>query len=269
MKFKKILGLIAVMPLLFVVGCRKGDDPSDEVEYSEVSQQETVSFLNQTVEDGSLDIERYSFKVKMSIPKDIFGESEEETDEEEVWPDTSDSQKWENATIEGAISLENNNLQAKFKMISDDTNADIYVRDNTIYMNSNNERYKATFDSEQNLDDFEMMEKIPNLNALLEQIDLICSSEEGLTFEKGEKDGKDYYHIYGITEINEEDDGFSFNMTMPIDLYLTFKNGKLVSYKYKTMVFIMVMEFEVETFSGNIEFPADLDSYIENKDAIL
>lgn len=271
MRIKKFLTGMFVVPALMicVCSCNKNDETKDVV-YSEVSKGETVAFLAQVKEAGAFDIDGYEFNVTMSVYIDFDGAGGEggSEGEEFAWPDTSDTTKWENVKLSGVFTT-NDEYKAKYSIESSEDNCDIYIKNNVIYSNDGTNKYKATFDSFEEIEELEMAAQLPDVDQLLEQVEMIYSAEEGLKFEKGHLDGRDYYHVSGVAVINENEGGFSLDMEMPIDLYLTFENNTLVSYKYKTMFFIMIMEFEVEAYSGEIEFPEDLDTYIENKDAFI
>lgn len=278
MSLKKILAGAIIMPALVVAGCSCQKEEEKEVVYSEVSQQETITFLNQVKENEGFKIDGYQFKTTLSVPKNIYdggldgseedlGEGEESS--ETTFPDTSDTTKWENIKIDGFIINKDNSLQVKFEMTSPEENEQIYIKDNVAYLNDGTNKYKATFNSDQDMEEFIEVGNLPTTEMLLEQIDMILASQEGLKFEKGTLDGNDYYHIYGTPKFAQEDPMFSFNVEVPVDLYLTFENGQLVSYKFKTILLFFVTEFEVAGYNGEITFPEDLDSYIENKDAVL
>ncbi len=258
MNFKKILTGLLVLPLLVTGGCKKDDDTQvEQLVYTEVSKEETVDYLNQLKEGESFNIPGYKFKTTMYIPEFDFEALSDEEPEFE-WPDTTGMTTLK---LDGIIMEYQGNLQAKYSMVGMEENVSMYIKDNVVYMNDGTNKFKATFDSALEMEMEGVTTNIPTTDTFLQNIDMICAADSGLKFEKGTLSGKDYYHIYGVPSYE--------GIEMPIDMTLIIKDNQLVSYKYKVVMFFVLAEFEVEVYDGIIEFPADLYTYIENKDAIL
>ena len=158
MSLKKLLVTVAMVPTLAICGCISDDSTNDEkVVYTEASKQETIAFLNQAVENDILDINGYSFKVAMSVPTGMF------TSEEEGWPDTSDSSQWSSMNINGVFIKDEETFNAKYSMSGMGENLDFYFKDNVAYMNNGTNKYKATFDSISEIEEYNLLENLPTL----------------------------------------------------------------------------------------------------------
>jgi hypothetical protein len=268
MKLRKLLCCSVVVPALLLAGCKKDEDPGvSELQYTEVDKVETVQFLNQVKESESFDIEGYSFNVTMAMPKDLFGIGDT-SDDNELWPDISNDEEWEKIYMNGSIfTIEE--IEAKYTMKAGESTTNVYIKDSAIYLNSAEGNFKMTYDSESELQATDFTSSLPSTESLMQQIDMVIEAPTGLKFEKAENDGNIYHHIYGEVSISEEEGSFSVDMEMPIDLYLTFKDNKLVGYKYKTFMLFVYMEIEISESTEAIEFPTDLNTYIENEDAFF
>lgn len=266
MNLKKILCGALLVPALFISGCKEDDgDNGDKVEYAEITQTEAVSFLNQMKEEEKFDMKGYEFNLTLAMPNfegmPESGDEEEDSSEETVWPDISNSDEWVKVEMDGAMLFGDDGIQASYSMKDPVTQEDneVYIKDNVIYVSTPDGKFKTEISSEDELFESEITQYMPTTEGLLEQIDVVCDSESGLKFEKGEKDGKTYYHIYGVSVLSE-----GFTIEMPIDIYLTFENNELVSYSYKTFMLFIYMEIEVNMSEETIEFPDNFESYVTN-----
>ena len=268
MKIRNVMLSLAIIPSLLLAGCGKDDNNTnnDQIQYSEVSKTDALSYINGAKENNNLIINSYEFNMTAAMPRDFETLDSFESSENSLFPDVSDATKWDKAYTSGTI-IDGETLEAKFEINEpEDITYSVYIKDNKVYMNTSEGKYMTSYEGTEELEYIEITSEMPSAEDLLEQLDMINSVESGLKFEKAEKDGKIYYHISGLAIIDEENEFGSFNMEIPIDLHLTFENDKLVSYKYKTMMLFVYMEFEVNLTTTPIEFPEDLDTYIENDD---
>ena len=275
MNFKKIAYGVLLIPSLILTGCscKKDTPPNDTVEYTTVERTEVVELLSQMKQEEKFNINGYEFNIVMGLPNIISNEvqtldeeSEYKTGDPIPWPNLS-TDEWLSISMSGTMLNENNKLSAKYSYSypqenqsgSNDT-MNIYIKDNTIYADTGENKFKTTFTSESELESLELANNLPSMDEFLSQVDLIINAEDGLSYEKGTKDGKNYYHIWGIPKISD----ISLDLPTPLEMYLVFENNQLVSCKYQTFLLFVYTEIEINNTVTEITFPEDLDSYIPN-----
>lgn len=182
---------------------------------------------------------------------------------------------YDTMSLKGTMVLKDGVPQMSFtvnipgKNAEDNLNAELYVDGNTFYVkdNASSTKIKTTI----NTDD-------PEYAGFVKALEILKNYETSALKEvKGYLDNKDYFAGQNGKKLVDEETGterykFSFSQKvygskLSAVLYINFVDGKLSGYDYEFSVKYgrnsISFVTKVETYTGEVEFPADLDTYEE------
>ena len=157
----------------------------------------------------------------------------------------------------GRAKTSYDNFQVNYNINGFGKDIKIYINDNMIYMKNGEEKYKASA-TEEDLENYNLGQ-IPRNETLIEMLESAKNSLGGLTYEKGEKNGRIYYRMSGIMVSNE-----GIHIELPLDLYVAFENDKLVEYSIKTFALFAYLEYTVYRSDEPLTLPSNFDDYEYN-----